>query len=247
MSKKYKGKTCAYCGMPGASETADHIFAREFFLEVRRANLPKVPACRTCNDEKARLEHYLTGVLPFGGRHLDAQLNLATMLPKRLAKNASLGPVLRSGMSPVWVPDPSGLILRTSMVTIDADKIERWCGLLVKGLAFHHWRTVIGPDCFMEFMVPTRAGEAILDCLLAKRGAARVSVSLGDGTFVYEGLQGTDNPQVTAWRLQVYGGLQLGGDDPGVRSGTFGVLTGPRHVQQRAGLAVEWLAGRGPT
>ena len=113
-SKTYKAKTCAYCGVPGASTTADHVFAREFFLTERRSNIPKVPACKACNEDKARLEFYLTGVLPFGGRHPDARVNLSTMLPKRLAKNASLGPVLRAGMSPVWVPDPSGLLLRTA-------------------------------------------------------------------------------------------------------------------------------------
>ena len=131
------------------------------------------------------------------------------------------------------------------MITIDAEKLERWCGLLVQGLAYHYWKTFIGSECFFEFMVPTEDGEAILDGLMAKRGAARVKVSLGGGTFAYEGLQGTDNPQVTAWRLRLYGGLILGGDDPKVRSGSIGVLTGPMRVQQRAGLAARWLQGRG--
>jgi len=244
-SKKYKGKTCAYCGAPGASETADHVFAKEFFLIERRGNLPKVPACKPCNEDKAKLEHYLTGVLPFGGRHPDASVSLASMVPRRLAKNPSLGAVLRASMSPIWVPDPSGLILRTSMITIDSDKLERWCGLLVKGLAYHHWKTLIGPECFFEFMVPTRDGEAILNGLLSKRGAARIKAIVGGGTFAYEGLQGTDNPQVTAWRFRLYGGLVLGGDDPAVRSGRIGGLTGPRRMQQRADRAVRWLQGRG--
>lgn len=244
-SKKYKAKTCAYCGVPGASTTADHVFAREFFLTERRSNIPKVPACKACNEDKARLEFYLTGVLPFGGRHPDARVNLSTMLPKRLAKNASLGPVLRAGMSPVWVPDPSGLLLRTSMITIDAEKLELWCRLLIKGLAYHHWKTVLGDDCFFEFMVPTPGGESIINGLLGKRGAARVKASIGEGTFAYEGLQGADNPHVTAWRLQLYGGLQLGGQDPRIRSGSIGVLTGPRRVQQSADLAAKWLNGRG--
>ena len=53
-----------------------------------------------------------------------------------------------------------------------------------------------------------------------------------------------DNPQVSAWRFSIYGGLMLGGGDPTVRSGSIGVLTGPRRVQERAGLAVKWLHGR---
>jgi len=243
-SKKFKGKTCAYCGVPGCSDTADHVFAKEFFLRERRANLPKVPACRPCNEDKAKLEHYLTQVLPFGGRHPDASVNLGSMLPKRLAKNPALGGALRSSMSPIWIPDPSGLILRTSTITIDASKLEQWCGLLVRGLSYYHWKTVIGSECFFEFMVPTKDGEAILDNLLSKRGAARIKVSLGGGTFAYEALQGIDNPQVSAWWFSIYGGLMLGGGDPTVRSGTIGVLTGPRRVKERAGLAVKWLHGR---
>ncbi len=39
MSKKFKNKTCAYCSVPGSSETGDHVIAREFFLPARRENL----------------------------------------------------------------------------------------------------------------------------------------------------------------------------------------------------------------
>src|SRR5262245_8839489 len=100
-----------------------------------------------------------------------------------------------------------------------------------------HWKTVIGPDCFFEFMVPTKGGEDILNGLLSKRG--RVRASLGCGTFAYEGLQRIDNPQVTAWRLSLYEGLVLGGDNPTVRSNIVGVLTGPMWMQERADRAVK--------
>ena len=43
MGKSFKGKTCVYCATAPAA-TMDHVFAREFFLADRRANLPKVPA-----------------------------------------------------------------------------------------------------------------------------------------------------------------------------------------------------------
>ena len=59
MGKGFKGKTCVYCAAAPAA-TMDHVFAREFFLVDRRANLPKVPACQACNSAKSGLEHYLT-------------------------------------------------------------------------------------------------------------------------------------------------------------------------------------------
>ena len=89
MTKKYRGKPCTYCSVRTA-ETADHVFAREFFLPAQRANLPKVPACRECNEAKSQLEHYLTAVLPFGARHPGAATSLSEMVPPRLAKNARL-------------------------------------------------------------------------------------------------------------------------------------------------------------
>jgi secreted PhoX family phosphatase len=43
---------------------------------------------------------------------------------------------------------------------VEADTLERWCALLVRGLSYYHWKTVIGSDCFFDFMVLTKDGEA---------------------------------------------------------------------------------------
>jgi hypothetical protein len=37
-----------------------------------RSQIPQVPACIRCNRDKSDLEHYLTAVLLFGGRHANA-------------------------------------------------------------------------------------------------------------------------------------------------------------------------------
>lgn len=104
MSKKYKGKPCVYC-VTGLSAVPDHVFAQEFFTVDRWGNLPKVPACHACNDAKGRLEHYLTAVLPFGGRHADAATSLAAFVPPRLARNAALHRHLSQGQQPVWAQE----------------------------------------------------------------------------------------------------------------------------------------------
>jgi len=104
VSKRFKGKICVYCVKNLSTNQGDHIFAREFFLPNRRQNLPKVPACKQCNGDKSKLEHYLTSILPFGGRHGDARSNIE-LVPKRLAKNARLRETIASlpgfGMAPV--------------------------------------------------------------------------------------------------------------------------------------------------
>jgi ribosomal protein L40E len=99
MKKNFKGKICAYCGSAQAA-TDDHIFARSLFLEGDRPDLPKAPACRKCNEAKSKLEHYVTAVLPFGGRHPQAGENLLKMVPRRLDKNRRLGQEMARSMRP---------------------------------------------------------------------------------------------------------------------------------------------------
>lgn len=55
-SKKFKGKTCAYCCRERASEAKEHVIAREFLLTRYRDNLPAVPTCKRCNAKKSALE-----------------------------------------------------------------------------------------------------------------------------------------------------------------------------------------------
>lgn len=64
---RFANRTCVYCGRPSVSGTADHVIARQFFPVDSRGYLPKVPACRDCNNTKSRLELYVLSVLPLGG------------------------------------------------------------------------------------------------------------------------------------------------------------------------------------
>src|SRR5881394_1954463 len=90
MTKRFRGETCVYCAREQAATTGDHVFARQFFLSDDRVDLPKVASCERCNNDKSKLEHYLTTVLPFGGRLATASRILNEMVPGRLAKNARL-------------------------------------------------------------------------------------------------------------------------------------------------------------
>ena len=87
VKNRFKGKTCVYCAVPACSEDGDHVVCRKFFLERHRGDLPKVPACKPCNNRKSELERYLTAVLPFGGRHAVATETLGTMVSDRLEGN----------------------------------------------------------------------------------------------------------------------------------------------------------------
>jgi hypothetical protein len=97
MSKKFKSKTCAYCCALEASVVGDHVVAREFCVKDKRDNLPQVPSCDRCNNEKSALETYLTAVAPFGARHADSTRNLTTLVPPRIARNRKLHQALAAG------------------------------------------------------------------------------------------------------------------------------------------------------
>lgn len=242
MGKKYRGKVCAYCAKQ-VGEADDHIFCREFFTVANRASLPKAPACHKCNGAKAELEHYLTAVLPFGGRHADAKTTLEGMMPPRLAKNAKLHRQLAAGSSEVWARTGSGLLVKTMALPFDAAKLEAYFAYAVRGLIWHHWSLYLPEDSFVQPFCITAGGERVIEHQLSLNARARVSESLGNGTIEYRGAQGVDRPDVSVWHFRLYGGILLAGDPraPNEETTSIGVFTAPR----RAALNAKWRSGEG--
>jgi hypothetical protein len=201
MGKKYKGKPCVYC-VRATSTTADHVIGREFFLLTRRDNLPIVPACESCNREKSRLEHYLTAVMGFGGRHTDAAVNLATLVRRRILKNAKLYSELAAGFA------RSG----GTAVPIDHNKVEKLFAMIAQGLLWYHWQVLLGPGYSATAGVFSVRGEFFFNRTFDVWNTPnRIKRDLGEGTFRYEGAQATDSPQSSVWRFSMYGGVIFGG------------------------------------
>ena len=160
MSKKFKDKICVYCN-ENLSKTGDHIFAREFFLENHRSNLPKVPSCEKCNNEKSKLEHYLTSLLPFGGRHDDAKKNLKEMVPKRLKKNAKLHSNLSASMGRYWLKQDSGLFVKQTGFKIKKIKVTELFRFIARGLYFLHCNMILDRDAYIEVLALTKKRSEI--------------------------------------------------------------------------------------
>ena len=234
MSKRYKSKTCVYCTAARASETGDHVLAREFVPVDHRPQIPQVPACRQCNKDKSDLEHYLTAVLLFGGRHADAAANLQQDGPRRLAKNQKLQRALARGSSRLWTKEPSGLLVNALTVPIDGEKVEKLVSFIVRGLMWHHWKIVLGPNCFVDVLSLTRRGEALFNRYRMMNAKSRVYGNIGNSALVYEGAQGTDNPQVSVWELSMFGGVKMAGANGTDFTSKFGAVTGPQAIKHRA-------------
>ena len=237
MGKKFKGKTCVYCAK-NLSDTGDHVFAREFFLPRVRGILPKVPACNDCNSEKSGYEHYLASLLPFGARYGDARITLETMVPKRLAKNLKLHRTLSQQQMKILSKENRRLYRPTIVLPFHFAQLKKLFEMVVKGLVWYHWQTLLTEEYFVQVLALTKIGEDFFDHhFFALKTRARVNVSLGNGALSYEGVQGVDYPQITAWRFSVYGGVKLSEstDAPDGVSSRIGTLTGPKQLLSDGG------------
>jgi hypothetical protein len=170
-----------------------------------------VPACQACNDAKGRLEHYLTAVLPFGGRHTDAATSLAEFVPPRLARNAALHKHLSQGRQRVWARE-GNLAVPVTTLPVDSLKIEALFRYIVKGLVWHHWQVLLSAETGVWAGGLTNRGVDMHRRLLATNARQRASANLGNGTFVYDGAQGTDIPDMSIWLFSMFGGIKLSGD-----------------------------------
>ncbi len=227
MSKQFKFKPCVYCAGAQVSSTADHVFARQFFLEADRGNLPKVPACEACNRKKSELEHYLATVLPFGGLHAASGENLTTQVPKRLAKNQRLHRKLGAG----FVKRPSSPTLGVdgaAIIPFDGEKLNELYGMIGRGLSWHVWQLTLEPNTVVLSYSLNAYGEALFSKLLSLEGKQRVSCDLGNGTIFYEGVLINQGGAICAWRIRFYGGVLLSEGEIGKENTTSsgGVLIG---------------------
>lgn len=154
-SKRFRNQLCAYC-TERQSVTGDHIFAREFFLNDQRNDLPQAPVCERCNNEKSKAEHYLTTLLPFAARHARSAENLM-QVSKRLQKNQRLWSELNQQGSEVTLFE-NGEGAKTIALPIREGVIESLFTYIVKGLAWHHWATYFGNSSSIEVWSLTTAG-----------------------------------------------------------------------------------------
>jgi hypothetical protein len=240
-SKKYAGELCVYCNSKPAV-VLDHVFARKFFLLNQRGTLPQVPACDQCNNEKSRLEYRLTALLPFGGRHADALTNLETMVPKRLAKNARLHSELAHGRGTTWNRSKGGLLVRQMTLPMGG-QLEKLFEFIAKGLLWHHWKVRLTDD---HTVVAGLVPDNFLDPFSKVPPDRRVNVNLGGGTASYQGLQGDDYPEVSAWEFTIYGGLEITDEtqQPPRTYRKIGATTSHKRVAEKAESLRRLKSGR---
>ena len=214
MGKGYKGKLCVYC-LEAKSADGDHVLSRQFVLPEHRVNLPKVPACTRCNNEKSKLEHYLTTIMPFGGQHEGAGRNLAEQVPGRLDNNGRLRRELVEGTKRFLVSVDGGPWEPGMALPLNGRSLEALFEYMTRGLAFHHWGLLFGGDFAVRAAFLCEAARKRFEGLMA-RNAEKVGGNLGGGALEYEGAMARDGSGLTVWRMSLYGAL-VAGDGCGTR------------------------------
>lgn len=166
MSKRFKSKTCVYCGLESESTTGDHVFAREFLPIEHRANLLQVAACERCNVDKAKPEHYLLTLLPFGGNHPASTDLLTGNIPRRLAKNVKLHRQLAESRGPVLVKE-RGILQHSMALPFEGRKFSELFVLIARGMVAHVFGAQVPQDYSVNAGILTERGEEITRPLLA--------------------------------------------------------------------------------
>lgn len=158
-------------------------------------------------------------VMSFGAQHAWAKENLGRTISKRLDRNSRLRRSIERTIAPKWIPSPAGLLLKTSTVLVDAKKLNSWMAMLVQGLTWHHWQVVADPAQYeIEVLHLHQNSAAYLSRLLKMQGEAIAETTIGDGALTYQAQGAFDQLPTSVWRITFYGGVELGGEDPRIRT-----------------------------
>ena len=205
MSKKYINKKCVYCNLRISTNTGDHVFPRELFLVNRRNNLPKVPCCTICNNQKSQLEHNLLAILPFGASHPDALENITTNTPKRLEKNVKLHRKLQASVNQTFIKNNRGIFEPIMIIDFDMVQLFELFKYITKALAYFHFNIQIDS----RHSVKSFNASQTLNNFFNGMRQNHIEQDLGNGTVWYRGIQAKDNEFLTLWEYRIYGGLNF--------------------------------------
>jgi hypothetical protein len=210
MSKRFKGKACVYCG--GTSNSGDHVVARNFFPERLRADLPQVPACQSCNNEKSKIEHYLATVLPVGSTHPVAEEIAHGTLSKRLDKNMRLRNELADGVTQLsYFSDEVNFA-----TSFRPDVIEKYAALMARGLLYHHFQVLLDEAHEARGSVFRQDATHAIDKIFndVYPSVDVVSNNHAGNAFWYRGFSVTsEDPQTSMWHMRLYGGIKFGSEN----------------------------------
>lgn len=200
------------------SETGDHVIARAFFPDELRAGLPQVPACLRCNSLKSDLETYLAAVLPIAGNHAVTE-DLRERVGRSIAKNAKLRREIVEGFDKRRSVSKAG----AHATDFRGHVLLDYATYVGKGLLFHHFGTVLGPEYEAHGLAIDVVGQKAFDDMFSKFRLVTEVVEevFANGALTYRGIAATEDPHVSSWQVCLYGGLNMGVSSSNYHHGRF--------------------------
>lgn len=196
---------CVYCGVQEAT-TSDHVVPKCLFPKPLPAVMVTVPACRRCNEDKARDDDYLRDMLVIDIDNVGHPITdglLKGKVARAAARNQSiLARDVRERSKLVPVHTPGGVYLgHCPAVPLHHERINREFERITRGLYFQLYRQRLPDDCTFDIRRVDRLYRAQAIRNMLQLGVKQQR-SLGQ-VFVCMTARAAEDPTATCW-LQRY-------------------------------------------
>lgn len=198
---------CAYCGAQG-SVTEDHVVPQGLFGKPRPNDIPKVPACPTCNNKvKSADDNYVRDILAIDMRHADhpvAQANIEKLRRSARAGHSTLAKAISQAQLTEFY-SPGGIYMgKAYQVPIDEKRLRRFMITLARGLYFYHSHQTLPDDelYYVNLWLDLDRAAFLVNGFLE---ANSPHFLVGDGsTFEYLYNISPDDPLKSFWMFNFY-------------------------------------------
>jgi hypothetical protein len=126
-----------------------------------------------------------------------------------LERNQRLYRHLRRGFGYSYVPGQDGILEKRLHVSVDADVLHELVGFIGRGILWYHWGRYLPKDCAFRAFTPSPTGLQYLTGVFSLNTPNRIQASLGGGTVRYKGVMSEADECVSAWAIQLLGGITV--------------------------------------
>ena len=198
-SKRNRGQQkCSYCGIQTSTATSDHVLARKLVAEQFRGNLPQVPSCQACNNEKSSVEERVSYYWMLGQtsqREVEALKKFERQHPEvRKIQETTQYIVREDQRLEMHIGDERSITL-----------VQRWLDYLIRGLYRFHFNSVVPTTHKITFL-------ALAEPILTFKQDHELFIENRFGSFAYRA-QAIQPPDIGGiWEFDLYG-LKLSDGD----------------------------------
>jgi hypothetical protein len=219
MSQPKAKPPCVYCAV-AAGSTKDHLIARKYVPISDRVGMPIVPSCKTCNEEKSRLEQQVYPRLVWGrqNRTQDDSDFPVEVIKKIMRGNQKLAGSISSNLNKKLIAADYYNLKYDASLGWDFSELKELSILIAKGLFFLSTNDVVDPTRTNEVKFCTQSEEDVFLRMLnleqqgVPTSRKRVVEAWGNQTFSHESYFAVEPDRSSYCFLSFYGGVPTRGN-----------------------------------